>query len=170
MFLALSLPPPPPPIDAPVVIVTTNSVPILVKSGANSLEGSSSVGVSDPLVLPQAPANIAPAVDGQLNPNNLDLFRGFLAFMGTQQAQPAVLFPSVSSLAPVPAAERLIYTVAPSDRPFSAVGFSPGSSLPASLPVSGSGFGGVRGQQGRPLYNRANPLITLLVSLELADK
>ena len=148
---------PPPPIDAPVVIVTTNSVPILVNSGANSLEGSSSVGVSDPLVLPQASANIAPAVDGQLNPKNLELFRGFLTFLGNQQAQSTVLSPSVSSFAPVPAAERLIYTVAPSDRPFSAVGYSPGSSVPASLPVSGSGFEGVRGQQGRPLHNRANP-------------
>ena len=126
-------------------------------------------GVSDPLVLPQASANIAPAVDGQLNPKNIELFRGFLSYLETQQAQSSALSTSVSSFAPVPAAERLIYTAAPSGRPYSAVGLSPGSSFPASLPVSGSGLGGVRGQQGRPLLNRANPSIYSARFLELAD-
>ena len=72
------------------------------------------------------------------------------------KARPAVTSSSVSSFAPVQSAEHLIYTAAPSDRPYSAVGYPPGSlSLP--VPVSGSGSGGVQGQQGRPLYRGIIP-------------
>ena len=44
---------------------------------------------------------------------------------------------------------RLVYTAAPSDRPFSAVSLPPGPS-PFSAPVRGSGSGRGWGQQGRP--------------------
>ena len=85
--------------------------------------------------------------------SQFDLFRVFLAYMEWQQARLSVTTSAVSSFAPVQSTERLIYTAAPSDRPFSAVGYPSGPlSLPA--PVSGSGTGGgggVQGQQGRPL-------------------
>ena len=79
-----------------------------------------------------------------------DMFRDFLSYMERQQAHPSVTTTAVSSFAPVQSTQRLIYTAAQSDRPLSAVVYPPGPfSLPAS--VSGSGAGGIHGQQGRPL-------------------
>lgn len=92
--------------------------------------------------------------------------------------QLALLFSLGSYFAPVPSAERLFYTVAPSARPLSAVVYSPGFPFPAPSPacvrrfwggvrgqvpfpapspVSSSGVGGVRDRQGRPLTSRAQP-------------
>ena len=90
-----------------------------------------------------------------------ELFRDFLSYMERQQARPSVTT-AVSSFAPVQSSQRLKYTAAPSDRPFSAVGNPPGPfSLPASVSGSraGGGGGGVQGQHGRPLL----PEHTILV-------
>ena len=92
-------------------------------SGAFSCQGSSSAGASDPLAnVPRSTASIAPAMDDQLN-SQFGMFRDFLAYMERQQGRPTVMSLSVSSFAPVQSAERLIYTAAPSDRPYSAVGY-----------------------------------------------
>ena len=63
---------------------------------------------------------------------------------------------AVSYLASVQSNTRLVYTAAPSDRPFSAVGFPPGPSPPPA-PVRGSVSGGDGGSRG------AHPLMLDIV-------
>ena len=63
---------------------------------------------------------------------------------------------AVSYLASVQSNTRLVYTAAPSDRPFSAVGFPPGPSPPPA-PVRGSVSGGDGGSRG------AHPLMLVIV-------
>ena len=73
--------------------------------------------------------------------------------MERQCARPSVTSSAVSSSAPVQFSRRLIYTMAPSGLPYSAV-IPP---VPSSLPAPVSGSRGVQGQQGRPLYSRVPP-------------
>ena len=91
----------------------------------------------------RSPTSVAPALVDQNSQN--ELFRGFLAFMRSQE----VVSTAASSLASVQSdsGTHLVYSSAPSDRPFSAVGTPPGPpTLPA--PVRGSGAGGGGGGDG----------------------
>ena len=74
-----------------------------------------------------------------------ELFRDFIAFMNSHKLDST----AASSLASVQAdsSTRLVYTSAPSDRPFSSVGTPPGPS-PLPAPVRGSGSGGDGGSRG----------------------
>ena len=139
----LSTPPPPSPTSAPA-ITAVSSVPCYV-SGATSCVGNSSSAVSSGPGhgVSRSTTSAAPAMVDQNS--QIDLFRGFLAYMDSQQ----LVSSAVSSLASVQSNTRLVYTAAPSDRPFSAVGLPPGPS-PLSAPVRGSGSGRGWGQQGRP--------------------
>ena len=141
----LSTPPPPSPTSAPA-FTAVSSVPCYV-SGATSCVGISSSAVSSGPGhgVSRSTTSAAPAMVDQ-NPQ-IDLFRGFLAYMDSQK----LVSSAVSSLASVQSNTRLVYTAAPSDRPFSAVGLPLGPS-PLSAPVRGSGSGRGWGQQGRPLF------------------
>ena len=124
--------------------LTAVSVPCFV-SGATSCAGnSSSAFASGPEHgASRSPTSVAPAL---VDPNSQnELFRGFLAFMRSQE----VVSTAASSLASVQSdsGTRLVYTSAPSDRPFSAVGTPPGPS-PLPAPVRGSGSGGGGGDGG----------------------
>ena len=124
--------------------LTAVSVPCCV-SGATSCAGnSSSAFASGPEHgVSRSPTSVAPALVDQNSQN--ELFRGFLAFMRSQE----VVSTAASSLASVQSdsGTRLVYSSAPSDRPFSAVSTPPGPpTLPA--PVRGSGAGGGGGGDG----------------------
>ena len=141
--------PPPPPSPTSASDLTAVSVPCCV-SGATSCAGnSSSAFASGPEHgASRSPTSVAPALVDQNSQN--ELFRGFLAFMRSQE----VVSTAASSLASVQSdsGTRLVYSSAPSDRPFSAVGTPPGPpTLPAPVRGSGAGGGGGGwGQQGRP--------------------
>ena len=142
----VSVPPPPPPSPTSVSDLTAVSVPCFV-SGATSCAGnSSSAFASGPEHgASRSPTSVAPALVDQNSQN--ELFRGFLAFMRSQE----VVSTAALSLASVQSdsSTRLVYTSAPSDRPFSAVGTPPGPSpLPAPVRGSGSGGGGGGGDGG----------------------
>ena len=118
--------------------LTAVSVPCFV-SGATSCAGnSSSVFASGPEHgASRSSTSVAPALVDQNSQN--ELFRGFIAFMKSQELAST----AASSLASVQSdsSMRLVYTSAQSDRPFSAVGTPPGPS-PLPAPVRGSGSGG----------------------------
>ena len=127
---------------------TAVSVPCCV-SGATSCAGnSSSAFASGPEHgVSRSSTSVAPASLVDQNSQN-ELFRGFLAFMRNQE----VVSTAASSLASAQSDTdtRLVYTSAPSDRPFSAVGTTPPGPPTLPAPVRGSGAGGGWGQQGRP--------------------
>ena len=124
--------------------LTAVSVPCFV-SGATSCAGnSSSAFASGPEHgASRSSTSVAPALVVQNSQN--ELFHGFLAFMRSQE----VVSSAALSLASVQSdsGTRLVYTSAPSDRPFSAVGTPPGPS-PLPAPVRGSGSGGDGGDGG----------------------
>ena len=128
--------------------LTAVSVPCFV-SGATSCAGnSSSAFASGPEHgASRSPTSVAPALVNQNSQN--ELFRGFIAFMRSQE----LVSTAASSLVSVQSdsSTRLVYTSAPSDRPFSAVGTPPGPSPPpAPVRGSGSGRGGGMGAAGAP--------------------
>ena len=124
---------------------TAVSVPCCV-SGATSCAGnSSSAFASGPEHgVSRSSTSVAPALVDQNSQN--ELFRGFLAFMRSQE----VVSTAASSLASVQSDTdtRLVYTSAPSDRPFSAVGTTPPGPPTLPAPVRGSGAGGGGGGMG----------------------
>ena len=124
---------------------TAVSVPCCV-SGATSCAGnSSSAFASGPEHgVSRSSTSVAPALVDQNSQN--ELFRGFLAFMRSQE----VVSTAASSLASVQSDTdtRLVYTSAPSDRPFSAVGTTPPGPPTLPAPVRGSGAGGGGGGDG----------------------
>ena len=124
---------------------TAVSVPCRV-SGATSCAGnSSSAFASGPEHgVSRSSTSVAPALVDQNSQN--ELFRGFLAFMRSQE----VVSTAASSLASVQSDTdtRLVYTSAPSDRPFSAVGTTPPGPPTLPAPVRGSGAGGGGGGDG----------------------
>ena len=166
-FIVSTPPPPPPP---PRVSFYRRSFGFGFRFPALSLvknNSSSAVSSGPEHGASRSTASIAPAVEGQMYAQ-FDMFRDFLSYMERQQASFCHIT-AVSSFAPVQSSQRLKYTAAPSDHPFSAVGNPPGPfSLPASVSGSKAGGGGVQGQQGRPLLQEhTNLVFTQLVAAGL---